>query len=157
MHFSRKDQDKIKAIALNPTSSTGWKHDAIAFSCQKTEEDEPLAVVVFQDFAGTEAEVHLAMLNGQRMSPEIIKGLLLIAFHPRAFDLSRLWCKVAEDNPTAQVAVIKIGFEIEGRLRSGFSQGKDAIVFSMARTGTSQAAAGHQPIVLVDGVSEHGQ
>ncbi|MDO8983013.1 GNAT family N-acetyltransferase [Cypionkella sp.] len=143
MHFTRKDQDKLKQIALAPTGSTGWRDDAVAFGASREQDGVPVAVAVFQAFTGREAEFHIAMLDGARMQPAIVASMLTMSFSPRGLNLDRLWCQIAVDNPTAQVAAIKVGFQIEYRKRGGIAGGKDAIVFSMARTGTGQAAAKH--------------
>lgn len=143
MHFTRRNQDHLKQIALAPTGSTGWRDDAIAFGASREPDAEPIGVAVFQAFTGHEAEFHIAMLNGARMQPAIVAAMITMSFSKRGLGLDRLWCQIAEDNPTAQVAAIKVGFQIEYRKRGGIAGGKDAIVFSMVRAGTDQAAAKH--------------
>ena len=141
MHFSRRDQSTLLALALGPTGSIGWRDDAIAFAAFKDAESEPVAVAVFQAFTGNEAEIHFATISGGRVTAEIVAALGTLAFHPRAMNLGRVWAVIAEDNAPAQVAAIKTGFRFEFCKRGGFAGGKDAIVFSMMRAGTHQAAA----------------
>lgn len=143
MHFTRKNQDQLKQIALAPTGSTGWRDDAVAFAAARSADAEPIAVAVFQAFTGREAEFHITMLDGARMQPAIVAAMITMSFNPRGLGLDRLWCQIANDNPTAQVAAIKVGFQFEYRKRGGIAGGKDAIVFSMVRAGTDQAAAKH--------------
>jgi len=143
MHFSRKNQDKLLEQAKPLTGSAGWATDAVAFGAFRENETEPAALAVFQAFNGAQAELHFALTSTGRMTREIIGAICTLAFHPRALNLDRLWTNIADDNIPAQAAAMKVGFKFEYRKRGGFADGKDAIVFSMARTGTHQAAAKH--------------
>lgn len=143
MLFTRENQPHLMQLALAPTGSIGWRDDAVAFGVLRAPDAEPMAVAVFQAFSGREAEFHIAMLDGARMQPAIVSAMVAMSFSKKIFALDRLWCQIAVDNPTAQVAAIKVGFQIEYRKRGGFAGGKDAIVFSMDRAGTIQATAKH--------------
>lgn len=135
MHFTRRNQDGLKSMALEPTGSTSWMQDAIAFGACHESQGEIVAVAVFQNFRGNEADFHFAMIGGKRIGAETVKAMLTLAFSPRMFDLSRLWGHIAASNATAQVAAIKAGASFEYRIRAGTEGDDDVIVMSMLRAG----------------------
>ena len=156
MHFTRQNQDALLQAAIAPTRSIGWKQDAIAYAALDGS-DGPLKIIaVFQDFVGQEAEMHIAVISGARPTPEFVKAMMTLAFHPRALNLSRVWTQTHVDDGPAQVAALKVGFKFEYRKRGGFSDGKDAIVLSMMRAGPHQASAGQTQTDHVAEVS-HGR
>lgn len=135
MHFTKGNQESLKAMALAPTGSTGWMADAIAFGACREHGGNIVAVAVFQNFRAGEADFHFAMLDGARISAEMVKVMLGLAFSPRLFALERLWGHIAAPNTSAQVAAIKAGATFEYRIR-GRNEGKDdVIVLSMLRAG----------------------
>lgn len=137
LHLSRKNQFELLTKAAILTRSAGWRDDAVAFSASRSEGGPPVAIGVFQGFAGGEAEFHFA---AEILTRGIIDAYKVVAFHPRGMNLSRLWVPIAADNGHALRAAIGAGFEIEHRKRGGMDGGEDAIVLSMTRE-TGLAAA----------------
>lgn len=135
MHFTKRDQDQLKAAALAPTGSTAWMQDAVAIGAAQSIGGAIKAVAVFQNFRHREADFHFAMLNGSRITAETVKAMLAIAFGPRGFNLVRLWGHISAGNAAAQVAAIKSGAQFEYRVRSGAKDADDVIVVSMLRAG----------------------
>jgi hypothetical protein len=144
MHFTRNNQEALLTAALAPTDSTGWKRDAIAFGVSRDHDGEISAVVVFDNFTGTAADLHIAALDGFRQNREFMQTVAMLAFHERAMNRLKVWCQIAEDNREVLSAAVRVGFHFEYRKRGGFQGGRDAIVFSMERTGPRQAPAGQQ-------------
>ncbi len=142
MHFTRRDQDQLKKLALDPTGSTGWMQDAIAFGASREQGGKVMAVAIFQNFRRGEADFHFAMLDGTRIGSETVKAMLTLAFSPRMFALNRIWGHIAASNATAQVAAIKAGASFEYRIRGGTEGEDDVIVVSMLRAGPRQPLPG---------------
>lgn len=132
MNFTRRDQPALLQAALAPTGSLEWRPDAVAIGGHA--EDGSLAVVaVYQNFCGGEAELHLAVFGRHLLNRTIIGALAMLAFDPRFFNRSKLWCSIADDNPRAQAAALRSGFRFEYRKRGGFMGVEDVIFFSMDR------------------------
>lgn len=125
-------QSELLQALLAPTGSAGWAADATAFGI-KRDSGRITAAAVFQHFAGGEAEMHFAILDGAPMTAKHIKALELAAFHPRALALKKVWVPIAESNRSALRAAITAGFAFEHRKRAGSSGMEDAIVLSMTR------------------------
>lgn len=135
MHFTKRDQARLKELALAPTGSAGWMQDAIAFGASRAAGGDIVAVAIFQNFRHREADFHFAMLGNARIGAETVKAMLTLAFSPRMFDLNRLWGHIAASNTIAQVAAIKAGGSFEYRIRGGSEERDDIIVVSMLRAG----------------------
>ena len=139
--FTKVDQPYILGRAAEATGSTGWAADATGFiAVDRSDPEEPreVAVAVFQRFEGKTGEFHFAML-GQRITREVMRTFLWIAFHGQWADLDRVIAIIPEDNKTAQVAALKAGFEFEHRKRAGIVGGRDAIVLSMGNPARATA------------------
>lgn len=132
MNFTRRDQASMLQLALGLTHSLAWRSDALAIGGYNAAGD--LAVIaVFQEFYGTEAEMHLATVNGHLINRTTMAAFSQIGFSPSCLNLTRVWVSIAADNPRAQASAIRAGFEFEYRKRSGFLGHKDAIVLSIHR------------------------
>jgi hypothetical protein len=138
--ITRQNQNHLLDLALTPTASTGWQHDAIAFGV-KAQDGNIRAVGVFQGFEGGDAEFHFAILSGGTMTRGLIEAMILVAFHHRGLGLERLWAHIAADNRAAIRAAVAVGFDFRFRKRGGFPRGQDAIVLSMSRPDPGLAAA----------------
>lgn len=147
MHFSKRDQQTLLKYGLEATGALAFHKDAIAFGIYPDQPTDDVVttlqgVGVFQDFTAAEdAELHIGMFDGKPMNRTIIKAFTNLAFHPRLFNLQRLWVSISEDNATAQAAAVRVGFRFEFRKRGGFMGGKDAILLAMERPSPILAAA----------------
>lgn len=139
MHFFRNDQATILNIAATATGSTGWGPDAHGILAAPAEDAAPVAVGVFERFTGPDADFHFAMLNGARISKPVMEAFTMIAFHPRAMALERVWGIIPAWNVGAQAAALRAGFQFEHRKRAGLIGGSDAIVLSLTREGHAPA------------------
>lgn len=140
VHLSKADQEALLATAAEVTASAGFHADAVAFGARRDKEQGLCAVGVFQSFAGGEAEWHFGMLSG-RVSRDVMRSFLTLAFHPRFLGLRRVFAPIPESNVVAQRAALAVGFKFEFRKRGGAAGGEDAIVFSMAPEELGLAAA----------------
>lgn len=131
MHFSRKNQPELLEEAKQATRSTGFKSDAIALGAYDGPEGELKAVGVFQNFTGTQAEFHFGLVDGDQITRQTIGAFVAVAFHKRMFGLTRMLTTIEAANRRALVAAIKMGFQIEARVRSGMPDGSDAILLSI--------------------------
>ena len=138
LHLSRKNQFELLSAALPLTGSSGWRDDAIAFSAARSEGGDPVAIGVFQAFAGGEAEFHFGTTT--RVTRGVIDAFKVLAFHQRGMNLERVWVPIRAGNREALRAAIGAGFEIEHRKRGGMAGGEDAIVLSMSRDAGMAAA-----------------
>lgn len=142
MHFSRKNQMELLELAAHATESAAWMPDAIAIAALATPDSPPLAVAVYQNFRGTQADFHFANLT-DRMERKLLKAYTAISFNPRLFGLETLWAQIADNNRAAQMAALRVGFTFEYRLRAGFPDGRDAIVLRMTAGNAVFASATH--------------
>lgn len=145
LHLTRKNQFELLTAALPLTGSAGWRDDAIAFAAMHGEDGEPLAIGVFQGFAGGEAEFHFGATDN--LTRGIVDAFKVLAFHPRGMNLERAWVPIAASNRQALRAAIGAGFEVEYRKRGGMAGGEDAIVLSMTRDAGMAAARSETEIV----------
>lgn len=98
----------------------------------KQPDDPILAVCVMNEVSGDQAQVHFASDTARAWSNRnIIAGIFGYAFVLRG--MRRLEARVPANRQKAIIAVLKLGFQIEARLRSSAPDGSDAIVFSMTR------------------------
>jgi hypothetical protein len=91
------------------------------------------AVVVFECFRGGRAELHFGNTEGHRLTLNTLQGIIMLAFHPKAFNLDRLLARVPVWNSDAIAALVRMGFEMEYRDRASVGHGADAIVLSLDR------------------------
>lgn len=131
MHFSRKNQPELLEAAKQATRSTGFKSDAIALGAYDGPEGDLLAVGVFQNFMGKQAEFHFGLVDGDRITRQMVEAYVAVAFHQRMFGLERMVTTIAAENRPAQIVSLKMGFQVEARVRSGMSDGSDAILMSI--------------------------
>lgn len=149
-NFYRTNQAELLELAKAATKSTGWRKDAIAFGMRFGPDQDPAAVVVFQRFFEGEAEMHFGMMGNHVMGRELVEGIVMIAFHPRMFALHTLYAPIAVSNIRAQIAALKVGFQIEHRRPAIAPDQEDAIVFAMRRWEASGETAAYdtQPAPL---------
>lgn len=131
--FYKTNQLELLEAAKVATKSTGWRNDAVAWGMRYGDDQPPVAVIVFQAFEGVAAEMHFGMMNGHQMGPELVEAAFLLAFHPRSFGLKTLYAPVSIKNVPAQVAALKVGFQVDYRKPSIVPGGDDVIVFSLRR------------------------
>jgi RimJ/RimL family protein N-acetyltransferase len=141
MHFSRKDRDRLLKTALDLTGSQGWRADAMVWGVFDTPEGDLKAVAVFQNIDTHGAEFHFGMAPGRRLTPGIVKSLIVMATHHRGMNLPRLFAHIAADNIAAQAAALKCGATFEYRIRGGLRDGKDVIVMALDRGDAGQRPA----------------
>lgn len=141
MHFSRVDQPALLSAALDLTGSTGWRSDALAWGIFDSPGGAMAAVAVFQNIDTNGAEFHFGMVPGRKLTPGIVKSLIVMATHHRGMNLPRLFAHIAADNLRAQAAALKCGASFEYRIRGGLRAGKDAIVMVLERGETGQRPA----------------
>ena len=134
MHFSRREQDKLREIAMAGTGSTGFLPDAILFGAYASgDDDKVVAVGVFQNITKHSADFHFALANGGKMSRAIIAAFCAIAFNDRFLGVDRLFFQIEDGNVPALVAALKVGASFEYRKRAGIHGRSDAIVLSMEK------------------------
>ena len=135
--FVTENQTAHLKAALALTGSLGFMADARAVATYRKgkegDGEQIAAIAVFECFRGGRAEMHFGMAEGHRLTPETIQGIVMLAFHPKAFDLERLVARVPVWNREAIALLVRIGFEVEYRDRSSVAHGGDAIVLSIAR------------------------
>ena len=123
--------------ALDLTGSLGFMGDARAVGIYRHDSDggtgKLAAVVVFECFRGGRAELHFGNTEGHRLTLNTLQGIIMLAFHPKAFNLDRLMARIPVWNTMSLSALIRIGFEVEYRDRASTGQGSDAIVLSLDR------------------------
>ena len=123
--------------ALDLTGSLGFMGDARAVGIYRHDSDggtgKLAAVVVFECFRGGRAELHFGNTEGHRLTLNTLQGIILLAFHPKAFNLDRLLARVPVWNSDAIAALVRMGFEMEYRDRASVGHGADAIVLSLDR------------------------
>ena len=132
LKLTKMNQTELLESALEPTGSSGWRDDAVAFGV-KGDGDTLTAVAVFQGFGGNDAEFHFAKLGDGSITRGHIEAFSMIAFHHRGLGLKKVWAQIAAHNKAAQRAAVGLGFDFEYRKRAGLEGGEDAIVFSMSR------------------------
>lgn len=142
--FYRTNQTELLKAAKVATKSTGWRNDAVAYGMRYGDDAPPVAIVVFQAFEGGAAEMHFGMMNGHQMGPELVQATFLLAFHPRAFGLNTLFAPISIKNVAAQVAALKVGFQVEYRKPAIAPGAEDAIVFGMRRWEASGETAAYE-------------
>mgnify|MGYP001809775733 FL=1 len=133
--FTKADQDKHLEIAAKLTRSTGWRDDATSFAAydERGDEQDLLAVVVFQNVDMTGADIHFAGARPGWASRRLLRGLFRFAFAPRLAGYNMLRAPIPEANVDAMVLALRSGFRFDGRLRAGAADGSDAILMSMKR------------------------
>ncbi len=123
--------------ALDLTGSLGFMGDARAVGIYRHDSDggtgKLAAVVVFECFRGGRAELHFGNTEGHRLTLNTLQGIIMLAFHPKAFNLDRLLARVPVWNSDAIAALVRMGFEMEYRDRASVGHGADAIVLSLDR------------------------
>ena len=123
--------------ALDLTGSPGFMGDARAVGIYRHDSDggtgKLAAVVVFECFRGGRAELHFGNTEGHRLTLNTLQGIIMLAFHPKAFNLDRLLARVPVWNSDAIAALVRMGFEMEYRDRASVGHGADAIVLSLDR------------------------
>jgi hypothetical protein len=140
--ISQKNQKNLLTRVSVETGTLGWKSDAVAFSvARSTAPEDLLAIGVFENFAGKEADFSFAMLTGHRMNVGIIRAYVNVAFHPRALDLDRLWMMATDENLISQRSMLAIGATFQFRKRGSAANGSDAIVMLMTRPTAFEPAA----------------
>lgn len=142
--FYKTNQTDLLEAAKVATKSFGWRDDAIAYGMRYGADQPPVAVIVFQAFEGPGAEMHFGMMNGHQMGPELVEAAFLLAFHPRAFGLKTLYAPISIKNVAAQVAALKVGFQVDYRKPSIVPGGDDVIVFSLRRWEASGSTASYE-------------
>ena len=123
--------------ALDLTGSLGFMGDARAVGIYRHDSDggtgKLAAVVVFECFRGGRADLHFGNTEGHRLTLNTLQGIIMLAFHPKAFNLDRLLARVPVWNSDAIAALVRMGFEMEYRDRASVGHGADAIVLSLDR------------------------
>jgi len=142
--FYKTNQLELLEAAKVATKSTGWRNDAVAWGMRYADDQPPVAVIVFQAFEGVAAEMHFGMMNGHQMGPELVEAAFLLAFHPRSFGLMTLFAPISISNVPAQVAALKVGFQVDYRKPAITPGAEDAIVFSMRRWEASGSTAAYE-------------
>lgn len=129
-------KDHLQA-ALSLTGSNGFMEDARAVAAyapgDEGEAGHMKAVAVFECFRGRRAELHIGCAPGHQLTLEFIQALVLMAFHPKTFNLERLMVRIPHWNVTALCAALKVGFQFEYRDRYSVMGGEDGIVMSLDR------------------------
>lgn len=135
--FVTNNQKQHLQAALSLTGSLGFMEDARCVAMYRNggegEAQEIAAVAVFECFRGGRAEMHLGSSAGHRLTLETLQGLILLAFHPRCFNLDRVLARVPTANINMVATLVKMGCEMEYRDRASVAGGGDAIVFSLDR------------------------
>ena len=139
-HFTKANQAELLERARALTGSGAWNVDAVAFAAKESGEEEPCAIVVFENFVGGDADVHVATI-GRKMSQRLLDAYLKLAFHPKFLGLNRAFASIAESNIVAQRFCLAAGFTFEFRKRGGAAGGEDAIVMSITPQSKGLAAA----------------
>lgn len=144
MMMSQENQANLIELAMALTNSGGFSADAKAFGFRYGADLPILGVAVFDDFRGDQCGLHIGMVDGKRLTRDILEGLVLLCFHKRGLGMRRLWVKVANSNRHAICTAVKMGFEVEYRERGGFMGVEDAIVLSLHAPAEVEDARQHK-------------
>lgn len=143
--LTRENQPFLLSFVQDETNTEGWRSDAVAYAATTGPgaDGRPVLVAagVWENFTRREADFSFAMAPGRRVTHGIIDSFVLLSFHPRAFNLDRVWLQTSEHNIIAQRAILAIGASFQFRKRAGHADGSDAIVFLMERPAASPPAA----------------
>lgn len=135
--FVTVNQKEHLKTALRLTGSQGFMEDARAVAAYAPGEEghagQMTAVAVFECFRSGRAELHIGCAPGHRLTLDFVQALVLMAFHPKTFNLDRLMARIPVWNVTTQVAALKVGFQFEYRDRYSVMGGEDGIVLSLER------------------------
>lgn len=135
--FVTVNQKEHLQTALRLTGSAGFMEDARAVAAyapgEEGEAGSMIAVAVFECFRNGRAEMHIGTAPGRSLSLEIVQALVLMAFHPKTFNLERLMARIPHWNVTSQCAALKVGFQFEYRDRYSVVGEEDGIVMSLER------------------------
>lgn len=131
--ITKLDQPYLLATAADLTGGGHFMHDAIALGFYDDPDLTSLrAVIVFDCLRGQDADVHLAMAPGRRMTRHLAQQLVMVAMiHPAGLRRKRLWAQIRASNKQAIAAAVGAGFEFEYRRRGSALHGEDAIVLTM--------------------------
>ncbi len=133
----------FKKIASKPdmariapeVGGTGFLDDARAIAAFRVDpgETDPVlvAIAVLQNISTIGAEVHFVATKRNWATKRLLTAFFRYAFEVCRFPILR--APIAEHNVATQIAALKAGFRIDGRIRSGAADGADAILMTMKR------------------------
>lgn len=128
-----EDQDALKAWAAPRCDlSAAWPEGAEAVGVYDAETGRLRAVMVIVQTYATTCDLHFAS-DGSRSwaTRNILGGLFGYVFLVRK--VPRAHAIVGVGNTVCQVMNIKLGFEVEARLRGAMEYDEDGILFTMHR------------------------
>jgi RimJ/RimL family protein N-acetyltransferase len=135
MRLTVADQEKMLTWAAKMLGTTGWSADSTAFGIVEPREGQrPLlrGVVIANAFFNKSCRIHIASDGSRKWATRDVLTRLSAFLHLQ-HGVNRIATVIATKNLPAQIAALKIGFQIEGRERSGADDGTDGIRFSMLR------------------------
>ena len=135
MRLTDKHADQLLAWAAKRLGTDGWSPDSMAFGVVEDRDGlRPLvrAVIVINCRFNDACRMHIATDGSRRWATRDIL-IRLSAFIHYALKVNRVETIIAASNLPAQIAALKVGFQIEGRNRCGADDGTDGIVLSMLR------------------------
>ncbi len=138
LYIDLEDQYRYLGWTVGRCSPGRWPDGATALAIlesidgTKRPDDRILAVCVMNEVSGDQCQVHFAADDSRAWSNRnILQGIFAYPFILRG--MRRLEARIPADQQKAIIAAIKLGYQIEARLRGSAPDGSDAIVLSMTR------------------------
>lgn len=135
MKLTVNNQEKLLAWAASQLKTSGWPDGSQAIGVIERRDGQlPIlrAVLVINAHYGDRCSVHIASDGARRWATADVMTRISAYIH-LGKKVNRMSAVIAASNVAAQIAALKIGFQIEGRERLGADDGTDGIVFSMLR------------------------
>lgn len=119
MKLTVSHQQKLLEWAALRLNSDGWPDGSLALGViERRDEQKPIlrAVLVFNAFYGSRCSVHIASDGARRWATADIMTRISAFIHI-AKGVNRIGAVIAATNTQAQIAALKLGFQIEERHR----------------------------------------
>lgn len=133
MRLTDKHPEQLLAWAARKLGTNGWSDDAMPFGVV---EDRPglrplvRAVIVINCRFGASCRMHIATDGSRRWATRDVL-IRLSAFIHLGLGARRVETIIAARNLPAQIAALKVGFQVEGRTRCSADDGTDGIVLAI--------------------------
>lgn len=136
--FVTISQKALLDQALRLTNSHAFMADAVAIAAYQDgfdgQADYLKSIMVFEAFRpNRSAEFHFGMAFNAKVSLDVIRMGVTVAFHPKMFNLERIITKTPVENVNAICSLLKSGFEIQYRENNALANGGDVLVSALTR------------------------
>lgn len=137
MRLTDGQQEQLLAWAGKRLSAADgeWPDGSLAFGVVEPRDGQkPLlrAVLVVNEMFKHGCKVHIASDGSRRWATRDVLMRFSALVH-LGMGINRMSIVIAATNVAAQIAALKIGFQVEGRERGGADDGSDGVMFSMLK------------------------